>query len=100
MKKILIYLPSIFFNICETVIIFLIGYLMNLKILEILIITCLFSIVRTIIGGALHYKQWQKCLVWSTLVFSSIFLVAKINMNIAICVTIFEAYILTRKSKY
>lgn len=73
MKKILLYLPSVIFNVAEVSIIALIGTLLDLPINEMIVIFLLFAIMRMSLGGAMHYKDWYKCMVWSTLVFLSLF---------------------------
>lgn len=95
--KIFLFLPSIIFNIAEVLILALIGVLLGLKIKYMIIIFVLFAIIRVSLGGAMHYKDWYKCLIWSTLVFLSLFVVAKADIMICIIMTIFCAYILTSK---
>ena len=97
MKKVLYYLPSIIFNLAESLVIILIGFWLNLSTKEILMILLLFSITRMRLGGAMHYKDWYKCLIWSTLVFLSLFVVAHTGMILSIIMTVFCAYILTGK---
>lgn len=97
MKKILYYLPSIIFNVAETLVIILIGKLLGLSLGEIVSLLLIFGIIRMIFKPALHYKDWYRCLIWSTLFFLSLFLVAKIDLRISIILTIFEAIILTNK---
>ena len=72
MKKIYYYLPSIIFNVAETLVIILIGVLLKLDIKIITLITILFATTRMSLGEAMHYKDWYRCLVWSTLVFLSL----------------------------
>jgi len=97
MKKVLNLLPSIIFNLAESLVIILIGFWLNLDTKEILMILLLFSITRMRLGGAMHYKDWYRCLIWSTLVFLSLFIVAKAGTILSIIMTVFCAYILTGK---
>lgn len=97
MKKILYFLPSIIFNVAETLVIFLIGKLLKLHIEEILLILVLFAIVRMITKSAMHYKDWYRCLIWSTLFFLSLFVVARVHLVLSLAMTIFEAIILSGK---
>lgn len=97
MNKILQELPSIIFNIAEAVLIFMIGKLLKLDIIIIIYIIGIFAIIRIGTGGAMHYKDWYRCMVWSSLVFLSLFVVAKADISISIIMTIFCAYILTAK---
>lgn len=97
MKKVLNLLPSIIFNLAESLVIILIGFWLNLNTKEILMILLLFSITRMRLGGAMHYKDWYRCLIWSTLVFLSLFVVARTGIILSIIMTVFCAYILTGK---
>ena len=97
MKKILYYLPSIIFNVIETLVIFLVGISLNVSIKDILLIFIIFAIVRIQIGGALHYKSPIRCAIWSTLVFASLFILSKVGYQIALPIIIFCGYILTSK---
>ena len=96
-NKILLYLPSVIFNVVEVGVIALIGMLLDLPIKEMAIIFILFAIMRMSLGGAMHYKDWYKCMIWSALVFLSLFVLAKANLFICILMTIFCAFILTGK---
>lgn len=97
MKKILLYLPSIIFNVVEVLVIALIGTLLELPIKEMVVIFITFAMVRMSLGNSLHYKDWYKCMMWSTLVFLSLFVIAKADFILCIIMTIFCAYILTGK---
>lgn len=97
MKKVMYYLPSIIFNLFETLIIFSIGRLLGIKLINLLIILVLFSGFRIKLGGAMHYKSPKKCILWTTLIFTFLFLVFKINFIIGIIITIFSSIILTNK---
>lgn len=97
MSKLLEYLPSLIFNLAESVLIVLIGVLLGLELKFIALVLVLFAMIRMKLGKAIHYKDWYKCLIWSTLVFLSLFVVAKADILICIIMTIFCAYILTNK---
>ena len=97
MKKILYYLPSIVFNVIETLVIFIIGMSLKINFKMILLIFILFGIVRIRIGGALHYKSPFRCAIWSLIIFISLFLVSKVGFEIILPIVIFCAYILTSK---
>lgn len=97
MKKILYYLPSIIFNVTEILIIVLVGISLKLSIKEILIIFGTFVLIRNISGEQLHYKDWYKCSIWSILIFTSFFVVAKTNIIVSLIITVFAAIILTQK---
>ncbi len=97
MKKILLYLPSIIFNVVEVIVIALIGMLLDLNIQTLAMIFVLFAIIRIKLGGAMHYKDWYKCMMWSALVFLSLFELAKADIIVCILMTVFCACILTSK---
>ena len=99
MKKIFYYLPSIIFNVVETIVIILIGVLLRLTIIDILLVSLLFGIIRMMTQSAIHYKDWRLCILWSTLQMASLFLAYKaglfvslillINLSIAFFIFIF-----------
>jgi len=97
-KKILYYLPSIIFNVAETLAIILIGVLLlKLDILDVIVIILVFAIIRMLTRSAMHYKSWKLCLIWSCMQISFLFLTAKVNFAIGITSTIFAAIILSDK---
>ena len=73
-------LPSIIFNITETLVIFLIGISLKLDIKEVLIVMLTFGIVRMVTRSGLHYKSWKECFVWSALQLLSLFLTIKTGL--------------------
>ena len=91
-------LSSLVFNIAETVLIFLIGKALYLPINYIIIIMLTFMISRGCFGKALHFKTWYRCLIWSTLIMLSIFVLLKVDLVISILFAIFSAFIMTGKS--
>lgn len=97
MKKIKIYLPSVIFNLIEFFLIFLLGILSKVSIEEITFLCILFATVRTSCENPMHYKSPILCLIWSSIVFESFFLLTKVNMPIAMILTAFEAMILTKQ---
>lgn len=98
MEKINYFLGSLIFNIAETILIFLIGILLELPINYIIIIMLCFMISRGCFGNALHFKTWYRCLIWSLLILLSLFLILKVDLVISILFTIFSAFIMTGKS--
>lgn len=97
MSKFFYYLPSLIFNLAETLVIFLVGKLLMLELKIIILILVLFAMTRISVGKSMHYKDWYRCLVWSTLVFLSLFVIAKADLVICIIMTVFCAYILTTR---
>jgi len=89
---------SLIFNICETVVIFLLGFTLNLKINYILIIMLLFMVSRGFFGKTIHFKTWYRCLVWSALIMLSLFVFLKIDLPTSILFAIFSAFLMTGKS--
>lgn len=91
-------LPTLIFNLAETAIIFLSGVALKLDIRYIIILMLTFMISRGLFGKALHFKTWYRCLVWSTLIMLSIFVLLKVDLVISILFAIFGAFIMTGKS--
>lgn len=98
MEKYRIFLGSLIFNIAETILIFLIGRLLDLPIKEVIIIMLSFMISRGCFGNALHFKDWYRCLIWSALILLSLFVILKVDFTISVLFTIFSAFIMTGKS--
>ena len=95
LKKIL---PTLIFNIVETLIIFMCGIALNLEIKYILVIMLTFMISRGFFGKALHFKTWYRCLIWSTFIMLSLFVLLKVDLILSILFAIFSAFIMTGKS--
>ena len=90
--------PSIIFNVFETLMLILCAYLLELTIVEILLIFLTFEISRFYFKFPKHYKKWQQCLIWTLLIFTSLFVVARVDITVGILTTIFGAYILSGKA--
>ena len=88
---------SFLFNLSELVLILISGYFLGLSTIEIVIVVLLFCSVRMITKSAMHYKSWKKCLCWSLLLVTSLFILVKVNILIAIIMTIFSALIISEK---
>lgn len=97
-KKIGELLPTLIFNIAETLIIFLTGVMLSLDIRYVILIMLTFMISRGLFGKALHFKTWYRCLIWSTLIMLSLFVLLKVDLIISILFAIFSAFIMTGKS--
>lgn len=95
LKKIL---PTLIFNIVETLVIFMCGITLNLEIKYVLIIMLTFMISRGFFGKALHFKTWYRCLIWSTFIMLSLFVLLKVDLILSILFAIFSAFIMTGKS--
>lgn len=98
MNKLKKLLPTLVFNIVETLIIFMCGLTLNLEMKYIIMIMLTFMISRGCFGKALHFKTWYRCLVWSLLILLSLFVLLKVDLVISIMFAIFSAFIMTGKS--
>lgn len=98
MNKIRKLLPSLIFNIAETILIFLTGLALDIEIKEIIVIMLTFMISRGCFGKALHFKDWYRCLVWSLLILLSLFVLLKVDLIVSIMFAVFSAFIMTGKS--
>lgn len=92
------YLPSIIFNLGECIVIFLGGLLLKLDVNVITIVVLAFIIARLAIGEPKHYKSWKWCLLWTTIIFMSLFLVGKVDVVIASMIAAFNALIISGKA--
>ena len=95
LKKIL---PTLIFNIVETLIIFMCGIALNLEIKYVLVIMLTFMISRGFFGKALHFKTWYRCLIWSTFIMLGLFVLLKVDLILSILFALFSAFIMTGKS--
>lgn len=98
MNKLKKILPTLIFNIVETLIIFMCGIALNLEIKYVLVIMLTFMISRGFFGKALHFKTWYRCLIWSTFIMLSLFVLLKVDLILSILFAIFSAFIMTGKS--
>ena len=98
MEKFRKILPSLIFNIAETIIIALMGILLKLPINYIILVMLTFMIARGLFGKSLHFKAWYRCLVWSALIMLSLFVLLKVDLVVSITFAIFAAFIMTGKS--
>lgn len=91
-------MPSLIFNVIETLLLILMAYLLKIGFKNAFIVFLVFQISRATFKMPKHYKDWQKCLIWTLLIFTSVFLVAKVDLIIGTLVSVFTAYILSGKS--
>lgn len=97
MNKILYILPSMMFNFLEVVVVFFAGIKINVPISIIILVVLVFSGVRMLTRSAKHYKSMYKCMIWSTIVILSLLVVTKVDLMIAIAMTVFSAIVLSGK---
>lgn len=91
-------LPSLIFNLIETFLLIGASLLLKLKIYQIMSIFLVFEISRFYFKFPKHYKAWQSCLIWTLIIFTSLFLVAKVDLFVGMTTIIFTAYILSGKA--
>lgn len=98
MNKKLWNIPSIIFNVLETILLISMAIFLKIEIINTIIIFLTFEISRFYFKFPKHYKDWKKCLIWTLLIFTSMFIVSKINIFVGCMCTIFCAYILSGKA--
>lgn len=86
------------FNIVETITIFMIGLALNISWNYIVGLMIIFFLTRCFCGQAKHYKKAYKCFVWSTLTFTSVYVLTNLHIFINVLMTIFTAFIVTGKA--
>lgn len=92
------FLFSLIFNIVETIIIFMIGLIFGLGSNLIIVLMLTFFLTRMCCGKPKHYATWYRCLIWSLLVFTSIYALTDLHIEVVILLTIFTGYIATGKA--
>lgn len=97
-KKRKMNLPSLIFNIVETLLLIGMAYLLEVGIKNTIIVFLTFQLSRAIFKLPKHYKDWKKCLIWTLSIFTSLFLVAKVDISVGILTSVFTAYILSGKA--
>lgn len=98
MKKKYWNLPSIIFNIVETLLLILGAYLLKIGLVNTCLVFLTFQISRFYFKMPKHYKDWKKCLIWTLLIFISLFVVARVDITVGMLTTVFTAYILSGKA--
>lgn len=89
---------TIVFNVAETSLIIIFGIILKLKITEIVLVILLFGFTRIATKGGIHYKSWVKCLAWSLFLTVTLFILVKVDMRIAITMTIFSGLVTSKKA--
>lgn len=92
------FLFSLFFNIIETIIIFMVGLIFELSHNEIIVLMLTFFFTRLLCGKPKHYATWYRCLVWSLLVFTSLFAITDLHIIVVLLLTVFTGYIATGRA--
>ena len=91
-------LPSIIFNVSETLLLIGMAWLLNVGIKNTFIVFLSFQLSRAIFKFPKHFKSWKKCLMWTLSIFSSLFLVVKVDLSVGVLTSIFTAYILSGRA--
>ena len=97
LKKFCYKIPSIIFALAETSVIVLTGRLLHIDYWQIFLLILAFIIIRLKIPKPMHYKKWYHCLIWTTLVFLSLFVVLKFDIKLSVVMSLFMAFILSSK---
>lgn len=92
------FLFSLFFNIIETIIIFMIGLIFNLNASFIIVLMVTFFLTRLLCGQPKHYNKWYRCFVWSLLTFTSVYALTDLHIIATILLTIFAGFIATGRA--
>lgn len=91
-------IPSILFNIFETIMLVVFGLLFKISYRDMVIVFLSFEISRFYFKMPKHYKEWQKCLIWTLIIFVSTFVVARVDITVGVMCSVFIAYILSGKA--
>lgn len=91
-------IKSRLFNIFELTLIIAIGLLMNISIQQIVFLFVIFIVVRKNCQKPMHYKSPWLCLLWTTLIFISFYILTYVNPVIAILGSGFAALVATGKA--
>ena len=92
------FLFSLFFNIIETIVIFMIGLIFKLSPSLIVILMLVFFFTRLLCGRPKHYNKWYRCFLWSTLTFTSVYALTDLDIFATILLTIFAGFIATGRA--
>ena len=92
------FLRILFFNIIETIIVFLLGNIFNVDINIRIVLMVIFFLTRMIVGEPKHYKKAYKCALWSSLVFLSLYSLTSLDILAIIVLTIFTGFISTGRA--
>lgn len=83
------------FNIVEIICVILIGFSFKISINNLIVIIFLFPICRFIFKKPMHYRSPYLCFIITLALFSTLFMLLKIDLLVAIILTVFSGYILT-----
>lgn len=86
------------FNLVETLLLIGAAYLLKISIRDIILIFLTFQIARAYFKFPKHYKAWQQCMIWTLIIFCSLFCISRVDIVVGIMCAVFTAYILSGKS--
>lgn len=89
---------SLIFNIAETILIFMVGKILQVPTNIIIIIMGVFFVSRLLYGKLKHYNKWYRCCIWSCLVFTSLFAISDLDILAILILTTFTALISSGKA--
>lgn len=88
-------LASIIFNIIETLLLIVGAYLLKIGLINTCLVFLTFQISRAYFQLPKHYKSWKQCLIWTLIIFITLFIVARVDISVGILSSVFTAYILS-----
>lgn len=94
-KKIL---RVLLFNIVEIITIFFIGKALGISTNYIIGLMMIFFLTRMVCGQPKHYKKAYQCFIWSTLTFTSVYVLTDLHIYVTILLTIFTGFIATGRA--
>lgn len=86
------------FNIVETITIFFIGRALGVATNYILTLMLIFFLTRMFCGQPKRYKKAYQCFIWSTLTFTSVYVLTDLDIYVTILLTIFTGFIATGRA--
>jgi len=94
---------TLIFNLAETTTIALLGTLLNVPFCYTALIIIVFMLTRVAFlfmfsAKIFHFKTWYRCVIWSTLIMLSLFVLLKVDLVVSIGFAIFAGYIMTTQS--
>lgn len=89
---------SLFFNILETIIVYMIGLIFKVSHNEIIVIMITFFFTRLLCGKPKHFATWYRCFVWSLLVSTSLFALTDLHIFVILLLSAFTGYLSTGKA--
>ena len=90
--------PSIIFNLVETALLIGMAIILKIGVINTILVFLVFQISRFHFKMPKHYKAWQQCLIWTLLIFVTLFVVARVDITVGLLCTIFSAYVLSGKA--